>query len=211
MSIGQIVVLVLGVLIAFGVCQRVLDQLRLTDRQALFFALILFVGGFLPEIPAGNVRINIGGAVAPAVLCLYLVITADHAYERLRAFAGTLVTAAAVLALGRFFPNEPEAMPFDVNYLYGLIAGVIACFVGRSRRNAFIASSMGVLAADIAEGIVLWMNGSSQTLYLGGAGAMDVIVIAGVTAVLVRELAGEFSERCARGAEREGAHGGKAK
>ena len=209
MSIGQMIVLIAGILIAFGVMQRVLDRLKLTDRQALFFALILFVGGFLPDIPIGNVRINIGGAVAPIVLCAYLFITADHFYERLRAVSGTFVTAAAVMALSRFFPDEPEAMPFDINYLYGVIAGVIACLVARSRRNAFISGAMGVLLSDILEGVLLRLNGSGQKLYLGGAGAMDVVVIAGVTAVLVRELAGEFSERCARGAKKAGAHGGK--
>ena len=43
MSIGQMIVLIAGILIAFGVMQRVLDRLKLTDRQALFFALILTI------------------------------------------------------------------------------------------------------------------------------------------------------------------------
>lgn len=210
MSIGQIVVLIVALLITFGVCQRVLDRLRLTDRQALLFAFLLFAGGFLPDIPIGNVRINIGGAVVPVVICAYLFIRADHAYERIRAVSGTLVTAAFVIALGRFFPDEPETMPFDVNYLYGLMAGVIACLVGRSRRNAFISGSMGVLLSDIAEGVSVWMNGTGQTLRLGGAGAMDVVVLSGITAVLVREITGEFMERCVRGAKKSGERGQKA-
>ena len=201
MTIGQIAILIVGALVAFGVCQRVLDKMRLTDRQALLIAFFIFVGGFLPEISIGNVKINIGGAVIPFVLCAYLFIKADSGYERMRAFTASLVTAAAVIALGRFFPDEPERMPLDVNYLYGLCAGIIACMAGRSRRAAFIAGAMGVLLSDIAEGVLVRASGVSQTLVLGGAGAMDVIVISALTSVLLKELAGEFMERCARGAK----------
>lgn len=200
MTIGQIVLLIAGALVAFGVCQRVLDKMRLSDRQALLIAFLLFIGGYLPQISLGNVKINIGGALIPFLLCAYLFAKAGSGYERVRAVSASLASAAAVLALGRFFPNEPETMPFDINYLYGLMTGVLACFFARSRRAAFIAGAMGVLLADIAENIHLRLSGVSQTLILGGAGAMDVIVISAVTAVLVRELSGEFMERCIRGA-----------
>lgn len=201
MTIGQITILIVTALIAFGVCQRVLDKMRLTDRQALLIALFIFIGGFLPDIPIGNVRINIGGAVIPFLLCAYLIIGAHTASERVRAVTASLATAATVIALGRFFPNEPEAMPFDINYLYGLAAGAIACLFGRSRRAAFIAGALGVMLADIAESVALSLSGVSQTLHLGGAGAMDVIVIAAITAVLIKELVGEFTERVKRGAK----------
>ncbi len=201
MTIGQITILIVTALIAFGVCQRVLDKMRLTDRQALLIALFIFIGGFLPDIPLGNVRVNIGGAVIPFLLCAYLIIGAHTAAERVRAVTASLVTAAAVIALGRFFPDEPEAMPFDINYLYGLAAGAIACLFGRSRRAAFIAGALGVMLADIVESVALSLSGVSQTLHLGGAGAMDVIVIAAITAVLIKELVGEFTERVKRGAK----------
>mgnify|MGYP003299053477 CR=1 FL=1 len=57
------------------------------------------------------------------------------------------------------------------------------------------------MLADIAESVALSLSGVSQTLHLGGAGAMDVIVIAAITAVLIKELVGEFTERVKRGAK----------
>ena len=54
MSTGLILLIITGILIVFGVAQRVLDRLRLTDRQALFFVLLLFIGGLIPDIPLGN-------------------------------------------------------------------------------------------------------------------------------------------------------------
>ena len=201
MSIGQIILILVSVLVAAGVCQRALDRLRLTDRQALLFVALIFIGGLLPDI-------SIGGALVPFGLAVYVWARAGSAKERLRALAATLVTAAAVYAIGRFFPNEPETMPFDVNYLYGIAAGLIAYVFGRSRRSAFIAGVAGMLLADVAQAVMLWTDGIDQTLRLGGAGMLDTIVISGVSAVLFAELLGEFIERCVRGAKRkEGARG----
>lgn len=46
MSLGMILLVVLTLLILFGVLQRVLDRMALTDRQALFLvALILWADG----------------------------------------------------------------------------------------------------------------------------------------------------------------------
>lgn len=70
---------------------------------------------------------------------------------------------------------------------------------GRSRRGAFVAGILGSVLADVWSAVGLWISGVQQPLYLGGAGAMDVIVISGVTAVLLAELVGEIIERVARG------------
>lgn len=200
MSIGLILLIIVAILIAFGIAQRVLDRMRLTDRQALFFVLLLFVGGLIPDIPLGNfVRINIGGALVPIGIAVYLLIRAGSAKEVIRALAASLLTAAAIYLLGRTLPDEPEAAFMDFNYLYGLVAGCVAYLFGRSRRGAFVAGILGSVLADVWSAVGLWISGVQQPLYLGGAGAMDVIVISGVTAVLLAELIGEIIERAARG------------
>ena len=43
------------------------------------------------------------------------------------------------------------------------------------------------------------MQGVQQPLRLGGAGAMDVILLSGLVAVLLAELVGEVIERFSRG------------
>ena len=43
MSLGRILLLAVSVLVLFGVGQRVLDKMRLTDRQALFFMALSLV------------------------------------------------------------------------------------------------------------------------------------------------------------------------
>ena len=203
MSIGTILLIAAGLLILFGAGQRVLDRLRLTDRQALLFIALIIIGGWLPDIPVGrNFAFNLGGALVPVGLCVYLFVKADTLAERLRAAFASLLTAVAVMALGRLLPDEPEAMIVDPNYAYGLAAGVIAYLLGRSRRSAFIAGVMGVTLAHLAQWGYLRSQGIEQRLVLGGAGAYDVIVLSGLIAVLLAELVGEAIERAKRGRRR---------
>ena len=70
MSIGMILLVVIALLILFGVLQRVLDRMALTDRQALLIVAAIFVGGWLPDLSFGNVTLNIGGALIPLIVCV---------------------------------------------------------------------------------------------------------------------------------------------
>ena len=205
MTIGSWLLLAAGLLLLFGVGQRVLDKLRLTDRQALLAIAAMLALGFLPDIRvAERIYVNPGGAVIPILLCAYLLVRADTGAERARCLAASLATAAAVTLISRYFPADPSAMPFDVNYLYGLAGGLIAYVFGRSRRGAFVTGVFGVLLADIVSAATVWASGVDQRLVLGGAGAADIVVISGFTAVLLSELLGELVERAARGRKRPG-------
>lgn len=203
MSIGFFLLLGAGVLILFGAGQRVLDRLRLTDREAILFIALIIAGGFLPEIPVTRrFSFNVGGALIPLGLCVYLLVKADTLWERLRSALAAFLTAVAVFALGRWLPDEPEAMVVDPSIAYGIAGGVIAYAFGRSRRGAFIAGTLGVILANVASWGYANAMGADQTLALGGAGGFDVIVIAGLLAVLLSELVGEIVERVKRGRQK---------
>lgn len=203
MSIGMIALLILSLLILFGVLQRVLDRMALSDRQALCIVSAMFVGGLLPDIPLGRVQINIGGALIPIIVCVYLLLHAGAAKERIRAVVASCLTAAAVFAVSLLVPADPASMPWlDPMILYGVAGGAIAWLLGRSRRSAFIAGVLGVTIADLISGVSLWMKGVNQTVFLGGAGALDAIVIAGVVGVLCCEITGEAMERMAHGGKK---------
>ncbi len=199
MSIGMILLTVLALLILFGVGERVLDRMHLTDRQALFMVAAIFVGGWLPDIEIGRVSVNIGGALVPLGLCVYLLVRAGTGKERVRALVAAVLTGAAVYLIGRLMPADPIQTIVDPNYVYGLAAGVIAYLLGRSRRAAFFAGVVGVLLADIAVAVLNWSRGIDQTLHLGSAGALDAVVISGLLAVLLAEFIGEAIERMTTG------------
>ena len=203
MTTGLILLLIAGVLVLLGVGQHVLDKLRLTDRQALLWIALILAGGLIPEIPITNrFRFNIGGALIPLALSVYLWIKADSARERARSIAAAIGTGAIVYALGRFMPDEPENIQIDPALVNGLVAGVIGYLFGHSRRGAYIAGTVGVLLSTVANAIYVWSLGVDQPLVLGGAGAFDVVVISGLLAVLLSELLGEITERLERGRAR---------
>ena len=209
MAVGLILLSIVTALVLFGAAQRVLDRMQLSDRAALAITAMIFIGGFIPDIRVGRAAVNVGGAVIPLGVCMWLLVKTDTRREAVRALFGSVLTAAAVYALGRFLPAEPENMVLDPNYTYGIAGGIIAYALGRSRRAAFICGVLGVVLADIAVAAVNWQRGIASTLRLGSAGMMDTVVISGLLAVLLAELMGELIERMARPAgrnDREAVH-----
>ena len=94
MTFGSFLLSAAAVLVLLGVGQRVLDKMRLSDRAALILIGLMFLGGLLPDIDLGMVRLNIGGALIPLGICVYLLITADENAERLRGLIGAVITSA---------------------------------------------------------------------------------------------------------------------
>ena len=198
MPVGMIVLLVVGVLVYFGIAQRILDRMRLTDKQALLFIGAVVAGSFI-DIPLMSepiaVSINVGGAVLPAVLSLWLITKADENVERIRAIGASIAVAAAVWLGSRYLPYEPENMFLDPKLIYGISAGLIAYLAGRSRRSAFIGGVLGIVLSDIIHMVTLLNAGIPGRTDIGGAGVFDVTIIAGIVAVMVAELVGETREK----------------
>lgn len=205
--IGPITLTILLVLIYFGLAERVLDRMRLTDRQALLLVGAMLVGSLFDIDLGPGLTVNLGGGVIPAGVALWLILTADRWYEGVRAVAAALVTATAVYLVGRLFPpGEPTELnlfSLDAQYLYGLTAGVVGYLAGRSRRSAFCAGVLGVMLADLAHWAGYVADGLRQDLivHVGGGGFWDTTVVAGVLAVLVAELIGETREALGQAAD----------
>ncbi|MDR1569670.1 MAG: DUF1614 domain-containing protein [Oscillospiraceae bacterium] len=203
MSVGMILLLVAALLVIFGLGQRVLDRMRLSDRGALIAMAAIFIGGLIPDITLGPVRFNIGGALVPVLICIYVLARADSPGDFWRGIIGAVITAGAIYALDHFLPSEPEAIVFDPNYIYGIAAGIIAYILGRSRRGAFISAVLGLTLCDLFIGIMNRVRGVNQIIEIGTGGMLDAIVISGIIAVLLAELVGETIERIARGRGRQ--------
>lgn len=204
MPLGLTLLAVASILVLFGVGHQVLDRMRLNDKAALLFMLGIFVGGVLPDISLGNrISVNLGGAVIPFILAVYLFVKAGTGKEKGRAVLASLIAGASIYLAGRLLPHEPESILFDPNYAYGVIAGITAYLFGRSRRASFIAGIMGVILADVAQGIENIIRGIPAPIRIGSAGAVDAVVISGFLAVLLAEVVGEVRERLQGGTKKE--------
>jgi len=196
MPLGLTLLVVATILVLFGVGQRMLDRMRLSDKTAVLFMVAIFIGSLIPDIPLGrDLFINIGGAVVPLILVIYLFVKAGTGMEKARAAIAAILSGLGVYLAGRYMPSEPETIIIDPNYAYGIIAGVIGYLFGRSRRASFIAGVLGVILADLAQAIENILLGIPTRIRLGGAGAVDTVVIAGFLAVILVEVVGELRER----------------
>ncbi|QOR36918.1 DUF1614 domain-containing protein [Clostridium sp. 'deep sea'] len=196
MPIGLIALVVLSILIFFGIGQRALDRLYLNDKMALLVIALMFVGTFIPNIPiTAGIAVNIGGALIPLLLGIYILYRIDTTKERWRALIAIVVTSLAVYLASRYLPAETETMIIEPNYLYALIAGVVAYITGRSRRSAFVAGVFSIIINDIIYAFEIYRQGLESKVVLGGAGVFDATVLAGILGVLLAELIGETRER----------------
>lgn len=200
-SIGTIALLVVSALIYFGFAHRVLDRMRLTDRAALAIIAAMILGSFINiPITTGQVdtSINVGGALIPIAVAVYVLSRAGTGKEWVRAIMATVATATVVHFAGQISDADPGAGKgwfIDPVYVIPLVAGTVAYIVGRSRRSAFIAATLGVLMLDIINYIYLSANGIVGEVSIGGAGIFDSIVLSGIIAVLLAEVVGETRER----------------
>lgn len=199
MPLGLMVLLGVAALIFFGAAHRVLDRLYLTDIQALVIIALLAAGSFVDiPIPMGRaeVTVNLGGALIPLGLALYVLTRAGSGLERGRALLGAAVTGALLWAIGRVTDFEPGYGDLiDPMWLVGLVGGGVAYLSARSRRGAFIAATLGVLVLDLIHLVQALGAPGPTRVAIGGAGAFDAIVVAGVLATGLAEVVGEGLER----------------
>lgn len=143
-------------------------------------------------------RIHWAGAVVPTAISLYLWWAAGTAREKARSLLAALGTLAAVTGLSLLSPLDPDVFPLGIDPLWrwGIIAGAIAYLLGRSRRAAFIAGVLGAVAHQGLQPLRrAWAGRPGGPVDIGGAGALDAVVVAGVVAVLLAEAVGEVRER----------------
>lgn len=195
--LGLTSLVIVAILIYVGVAQRVLDRLRLTDREALLFIAAMVVGNFLPAIPVtANVSVNIGGAIVPGILAVYLFIKAGTAKEKTRAIIATVAATAVIYGANKLLPAHPfEVLPIDPMYLYAVLAATAGYIAGRSRRSAFIAGVGSMILVDIISRLEVAYIGGESSVTIGGAGLFDGVVIVGILAVALAEVFGESLER----------------
>lgn len=206
MPFGVILLLALAALIFFGLLQTVLDRMRLTDKEALIFIGLMIAGSFI-DIPIWrgmvDITLNVGGGLIPVALAIYILMKAKSPSEWRRAIISTVGTGAILFALIKAFRFEEGHTIIDPQYIFALVAAIVAYLLGRSRRSAFIGGVIGVLLLDVAYLIEALIRRVPAQLYIGGAGLFDALVIAGVFAVIIAEVVGEIRERAQGGPQGE--------
>ncbi len=127
------------------------------------------------------VAINVGGALLPLVLSLYL-LARTRMYGRM--LLGTAIVAAVVHPLARIVPGLGIALPIFVPPLVAAVVAVALAY-RRAPPLAYVAGSMGTLiGADLLNlGRVASLG--APIVSIGGAGTFDGIFLTGIIAGLL--------------------------
>ncbi len=208
------VILGLLLLLQIGLLDRAYRRLGLEPRVAMLVLLASLIGGYLnipiarlPEAhvvtgvivdrfgvpyavpqevdwPGTILAVNVGGAVIPVLLSLYLVL---HNRILVSSALATAIVALVVHRLATPIPGVGISVPLLAPPLVAALTAVVL-----SRRYAaplaYVGGSLGVLiGADLAN------LGQLQTLgaplaSIGGAGTFDGVFLTGVVAVLLSGL-----------------------
>ena len=201
MSVSLIIITVIILLIMFGAGQKILDSLRLSDKEALLILVLIAVGILIPPIWIGKYFcFSIGGFLIPLGLSIYLLVSCGWSRDLARSVIGTILVAGIIYGLEWLLPADPEEMLIDNMYIYGVVAGLVAYALGRSRRNAFVSCLFGITLAQLVQWMINMAKDTPSILGLGVGGAFGAYVVAIVIAVAVSEFVGRCVE-CATGKE----------
>ncbi len=197
MPTAVILLIIIGALIYLGLAQRVLDHLYLTDNQAILIIIGMIIGSFfdMPILQQPPIYINIGGALIPFLVAIYILVKIDTSSEIIRTISAVIATTGVIYITSQVFRFFGEGRDIiDPMYIFALSGGVFGYLFGRSRRGAFIAGTLGFLFYNL---INVWRSLTGRIItqvFIGGGGIFDNIVIAGFVGLLLAEFVGELRE-----------------
>ncbi len=185
---GTVMLLLLGSLLGSYFNIPVIDlpgQQMLAHREVYYFGMRYAVP-VVVNWPGTIIAVNVGGALIPAIVSLYLLIKNDLWG------LGLVATICVALVCNQVaHPVQGLGIALPV-FVPALTAGIVALVLSRRHAAplAYIGGSMGTLVgADLLNlGAIRRMG--APVASIGGAGTFDGIFLAGILAVLIASLSG---------------------
>ena len=135
--------------------------------------------------PQGTaIAVNIGGAVIPTIMSLYLLIARQL---WLKGLIATAVVALVLHWLAQPVPGVGIAVPI---FLPALVTAIVALVLAGEHAAplAYIAGSMGTLIGADLSNLYRVRGLGAPVASIGGAGTFDGIFLTGILAVLLASL-----------------------
>jgi uncharacterized membrane protein len=160
-------------------------KIGVRPRYMFLVMLMTLVGAWINiplfSLDSMTVGVNVGGALVPILLSLYLFV---HLRLRGRMLVGTAIVAAIVHSLAQIVPGMGIAVPMLVPPLAAAGVGLLLSF-RQAPPVAYVAGSMGTLiGADILNLHRIAEIGA-PVVSIGGAGTFDGVFLTGIIAGLL--------------------------
>lgn len=181
-SPGMAMLLLLGSLVGsyFNIPVAQFSEQRIISGQEIDYFGMRYVVPAVVEWPGTVIAVNVGGAVIPTVMSIYLL--AKHGIW-VRGLVATGIVAAVCYALADPVPGVGIAEPV---FVPAVITAIVAVLIGgqHAAALAYVSGSLGTLiGADLLNlGKIPGLG--APVASIGGAGTFDGIFIIGILAVL---------------------------
>ena len=127
------------------------------------------------------IAINVGGALVPVLLSLYLFLRSN---ARGRMLLGVAIVAAIVHSLAQIVPGVGIAVPMFVPPLVAALVSVVLAF-RRAPPVAYVSGSMGALIGGDLLNLPRIGDLAAPVVSIGGAGTFDGVFLTGLIAGLL--------------------------
>src|SRR6266536_1916549 len=153
---------------------------KITSGQEIFFFGMRYVIPLVQEWPRTVIAVNLGGAVVPTLVSLYLMVK-NKLY--VRGLMSVTIVAAIVHWLAQPVAGLGIAVPI---FIPPLVAAGTALLISRRTAPplAYIAGSLGTLVGGDLLNLNRLQGLGAPIASIGGAGTFDGIFLAGIIAVL---------------------------
>lgn len=162
---------------------------RMVASQYVDFYGIRYMIPVVQNWPGTVIAINVGGALIPIILSLYLLVK-NELY--LRAFLGVAIVAAVVHYMATPVRGVGITVPIFIPPLVAVFVAMILSW-RRAAPLAYIAGSMGTLIGGDLLNLGKVAGLGAPVASIGGAGTFDGVFLTGIIAVLLSPVAGRPS------------------
>ena len=161
------------------------EQDVVADRVVYYFGM-QYVMPTAVDWPGTIIAVNIGGAVIPTILSIYLL-------GKNSLWGPGVIVIAAVAAICHYMATPIAGVGIALPIFTPPIAAAIAAWI-TSRRNAaplaYVGGSMGALIGADLLNLSKVQGLGAPVASIGGAGTFDGIFVAGIVAVLIASIPG---------------------
>jgi len=189
---GAVLLLLLGCLLGsyFNIPVADLPGEQILTHRELDFLGMRYAVPIVVNWPGTVIAVNVGGAIIPAGVSLYLL-------NKTGSWGLGVVATASVAAVCHMVAHPVRGVGIGIPvFVPALTAGIVALLLSRRHAPAlaYISGSMGTLVgADLLNlGAIRRMG--APVASIGGAGTFDGIFVVGILAVLIAALSGRREE-----------------
>ena len=154
---------------------------KIVSHREIFYYGMLYVVPSIHQLPGTIIAVNLGGAVVPTVVSLYLIVKHKSYFK---AFVGIAIVAGIVHWLAEPVEGVGIALP---TFIPPLIAAATALLLSRRTAGvlAYISGSLGTLIGADLMNLGRIQGLGAPIASIGGAGTFDGIFLTGIIAVLL--------------------------